>query len=202
MEDGSEERRVSHSACLLFCLSSAGKTHTPIKRAWPLFYVQHASLNFNISPAMFVPFSPRQVDSAGQIKKVFLQKMHTKCGDPSARFHQGHSICPELLAVTNTKGASWQQLWKRLLIMNTKAASEKGYHFKHCALFLVFSASPFIIAFSLSFHCHCFVRANMSLGFAGVLTGIGRDMRRERGPREIHSYLDQACRLWEWFWVI
>lgn len=43
----------------------------------------------------------------------------------------------------------------------------------------------------------------MSLGFAGVLKGIGREMRRESGePSEIHSYLDQACRLWEWFWVI
>lgn len=36
--------------------------------------------------------------------------MHTKCGDPSARSEQGHGICPELLAGTNTKGASWQQL--------------------------------------------------------------------------------------------
>lgn len=73
--------------------------------------------------------------------------------------------------------------------MNTKAASEKGYRFKHGTLCLVFSAFPFIIAFSLSFHCHCFVRANMSLGFAGVLKGIGREMRRECGGlvRFIHT---------------
>lgn len=55
--------------------------------------------------------------------------------------------------------------------MNTKAASEKGYHFKHGTLVLVISALPFIITFSLFFHCHCFVRANTSPGFAGGSEG-------------------------------
>ena len=78
--------------------------------------------------------------------------------------------------------------------MNTKAASDKGYHFKCCTLFLIFSAFPFIIAFSLSFHSHCFVRANMSPGFARVLKGIARERERWSGGlvRVIHTWIKRV----------
>lgn len=95
------------------------ETHTaPVPRARParpparpLLYVQHASLNFNIPPAMFSPFPRRHVDSAGQIKKAILRKMHTKCGDASARSEQGRGICPSSWQPPTLKAAcSWQQL--------------------------------------------------------------------------------------------
>lgn len=103
------------------------------------------------------------------------------------------------------KGPSWQRLcsgmekvinneyersiWKKRLPFQTVFLGALPYHL----------ISPFHFPFTVA----ALVGANTSLGFAGVLKGIGREMRRESGgPSEIHSYLDQACRLWEWFWVI
>lgn len=118
------------------------RTETPIRPAWPLFYVQHASLNFSISPAMFMPFSSRQVDAAGQIKNGFLQKMHSKCGEPSARSERRSQHLPHVSGRHKQPTALLG-----LLITNTKAASKISYKFKHCTLFLVFSAL-------LSLLCH------------------------------------------------
>lgn len=114
---------VSLSACILLCLSPLlpGKEHnvntkTPIDPVRPLFCARHASLNFNISPTMFILFFTQHVDSGGQIKKYICKRRTHECRDPSAnKSEQGRSICPLLLADTNTKGLpgnSFAQVWK------------------------------------------------------------------------------------------
>lgn len=62
--------------------------------------------------------------------------------------------------------------------MNTKSASEKGYHLQTPRSLPCTSALPFIIAFSLPFHCHLFCQWKYELWLRrGSEGGVGREMR-------------------------
>lgn len=99
------------------------------------------------------------------------------------------------------KGASWQQLCSGMeKVVNNENYLQKGYRFKQSSYFL---ALPFNIACSLSFYCHCFCQSKHEPGLCWGSEGDRKgDEKGVGGPSQIHSYLDQACRLWEWFWVI
>lgn len=80
------------------------------------------------------------------------------------------------------KGASWQPLCsgrERSLIMNTKSASEKGYRFQTPHSLPCTSPIAFIIAFSLSFHCHLFCQWKYELWLcSGSVGGRKGDERK------------------------
>lgn len=57
-------------------------------------------------------------------------------------------------------GNSFAQVQKRSLIMNTKSESEKRLTFQMLCALPCLSASPFITAFSLSFHCRLLCQRN------------------------------------------
>lgn len=64
------------------------------------------------------------------------------------------------------RGSSWHRRGsgtERSSIMNTKSASDKGYHFQTPCSLTCTSALPFIIAFSLPFHCHLLCQGKYEL---------------------------------------
>lgn len=63
--------------------------------------------------------------------------------------------------------------------MNTKSASEKGYHFQMIHSLPCTSALPFIIAFSLSFHCHLLCQRKYELWLRSGSEGDRRGDERE-----------------------
>ena len=174
------------SVCIRFCLLSCqvqtdnGKTEAPISTVWPLICVQHAAPNFNIMLTVLILFFTQRVDSLGQIKQCTCERRVQ-----SVEIHQPTSPqhLPSASADTNMKGTSWQQLCsgtERSLIMNTKSASEKGYRFQTPLSLPCTSAVAFIIAFSLSFHCHLFCQGKYELwlcsGSVGGRKGDEREM--------------------------
>lgn len=157
---------------------------TPVCLFWPLICVQHATLNFNILTVMFVPFFTQCVDSAEQIKQYLCKRRI-----PSIEIHQPTSLNKAAVSPApgrhQHEGASWQQLCsgrERSLIMNTKSACEKGYHFQTLHSLPCTSPIAFIIAFSLSFHCHLFCQWKYELWLcSGSVGGRKGDERKMVG---------------------
>lgn len=146
MEDGSEERRGPHSACLLLRLSSAGKTHTALLQK-PSY--SPPDLCFMSSMPLWtltsLPLCSCRSLRSTRTQRDKLKKYFCKRCIPNAEIrlpglNKVAASAPSFWQSQTQKGLpgnSFAQVWKRSLIMNTKSASEKGYHFKHYTLFLV-----------------------------------------------------------------